>query len=189
MGHDEPLLQLLWRSWVLLTKAQTDLVLGLLATVLKVGPQFYGHQDWGLGNPSWCPPCASIPCPCPIRPHPHCVPMPYAHFHIPMPVSCLTSVSTSRVHPLCLVLLCSPSHIYSHFKPIAIHLYLLSAQCPSAQLMLSISSLMPQPCPVPTLPISLSISCPGPLTPVFVPSPGARVSHPLFQRPPQTQNP
>lgn len=50
VGHDEPLLGLLWGPWVLLAKAQTDLVLGLLATVLQVGAQFYGHQDWGLGN-------------------------------------------------------------------------------------------------------------------------------------------
>lgn len=40
VGHDEPLLRLVWGPWVLLTKAQMDLVLGLLATILQVGSQF-----------------------------------------------------------------------------------------------------------------------------------------------------
>lgn len=43
VGHDEPLLGLVWGAWVLLTKAQTDLVLGLWVTILQVGPQFYRH--------------------------------------------------------------------------------------------------------------------------------------------------
>lgn len=40
MGHDEPLLRLVPGSRVFLTKAQTDLVLRLRATILQVGPQF-----------------------------------------------------------------------------------------------------------------------------------------------------
>lgn len=43
VGHDEPLLGLVRGAWVFLPKAQTDLVFRLRATILQVGPQFYGH--------------------------------------------------------------------------------------------------------------------------------------------------
>lgn len=43
VSHDEPLLGLVRGTRVLLTKAQSDLVLRLRATILQVGPQFYGR--------------------------------------------------------------------------------------------------------------------------------------------------
>lgn len=70
VGHDEPLVGLVWGPRVLLTKAQTDLVLRLRATILQVGPQFYGHRDcrgWAeMKHPTWCPPV----------PTSHCAPLP-----------------------------------------------------------------------------------------------------------------
>lgn len=91
MGHDEPLLGLVWGPWVLLAKAQTDLVLRLSVTILQVGAQFYGHQDCGgwakTGHSHLTPTCAishvyiSTVCPC------------------SMPTS--TSLCLSRVPHLC----------------------------------------------------------------------------------------
>lgn len=52
VGHDESLLGLVWGPWVLLAKAQTDLVLRFLVAILQVGAQFYRDQDWRLGNPT-----------------------------------------------------------------------------------------------------------------------------------------
>lgn len=74
MGHDEPLLRLVWGPRVLLTKAQTDLVLRFRATVLQVGPQFYRQRREGLGQDEVShsvPTCAHIPCP-----GRHCAPTP-----------------------------------------------------------------------------------------------------------------
>lgn len=117
MGHNETLLRLVRGPRVLLAKAQPDLVLGLLATMMQVGSQFYGHRDCGvwakMGRPTWCPPCAHILCTRPVSPHPHCVPMPYAHFHVLTPASCPTSAPTSRFHAPCLV----PYAHYHAFMP------------------------------------------------------------------------
>lgn len=189
MGHEEPLLGLVRGARVLLAEAQTDLVLGLRAAVLQVGPQFCGHRDcrgWAkMGRPTWCPPCAHIPCPCPMSPHPHCAhpcPMPTSTFHVPHP--CPLPVLTP--HALCPYAHCSafmPIHAHCH-SPMPI-------LCPVPLL----PTLRLAPCPMTThllTPLRMPPQCPKPVpayishmfTAISVPSsPGAQIcSHSQYFR-------
>lgn len=191
MGHDEPLLRLVRGAWILLAKAQADLVLRLRATILQVGLQFYRHRDrrgWAkMKHPTWCPPVL-----------------------ISLPISPLCTHSLS---PLPRPDACLMSHICAHFQcscPMPCAPCSLPTPCPWPFIY---AYLVPS-APVPT--ICYDNTCPSPMhmphtqcpnlpcdntshTPMSISVPSYPYGHicshfqsvscPLFQCPPHTQLP
>lgn len=199
MGHNETLLRLVRGPRVLLAKAQPDLVLGLLETMMQVGSQFYGHRDCGvwakMGRPTWCPPCAHILCTRPVSPHPHCVPMPYAHFHVPhLPhvphlLPLLGFMPRASCPMLTIMPLCPP-HAHCHSPmPILCPVPPMPTLCITPYDNTCPSPMLMSHTQCPSLPRAytshtpVSNLCPALPMPIFVPTPGASASCPLFPFP------
>lgn len=166
---------------------------------MQVGSQFYGHRDCGvwakMGRPTWCPPCAHILCTRPVSPHPHCVPMPYAHFHVPhLPhvphlLPLLGFMPRASCPMLTIMPLCPP-HAHCHSPmPILCPVPPMPTLCITPYDNTCPSPMLMSHTQCPSLPRAytshtpVSNLCPALPMPIFVPTPGASASCPLFPFP------
>lgn len=140
-SHNEPRLWLVCRTWVLLTKAQTDLVFRLGVAVLQVGLQLCGHRDYERGAKSFASHLVPALCSHPTPKAPVCL--------CPVPTSMSLSPPTPGPSTPCSsVYVPCPLLLYDHSMPL----------CPSSA---HCYSSMPAMCPLSLKP-TLSM-CPSPV--------------------------